>query len=76
MAVEDAKEEKQELAEAWPMLLPAPTDLVVQYCVKDCDVKESAKCLKMRSDPDAAIAEGEYFKRRRASASRIWKKHL
>ena len=61
MAVEDAKEEKQELAEAWPMLLPAPTDLVVQYCVKDCDVKESAKCLKMRSDPDAAIAEGKYL---------------
>ena len=43
MAVDQAQEEKQELAESWPLLLPAATDIVLQYCIKNCDADESQK---------------------------------
>jgi len=56
MAVDQAKEEKQELAEAWPLLLPAATDMVLQYCVKGCDAEESQKCKDLREDPEKAVA--------------------
>ena len=59
-AVEEAKEVKQELASAWPLLLPEPTDLVLQWCTKDCDAKsEPNKCLKMRGDPALATQENK-----------------
>jgi hypothetical protein len=58
-ALEGAKEMKQELAEAWPLLLPAPTDLVLQYCVTGCDAKESKECLEMREHTDKAVEKNK-----------------
>jgi len=58
-ALDGAKEMKQELAEAWPMLLPAATDLTLQYCVTKCDAKEGAECLDMRDNPDKALAKNK-----------------
>lgn len=55
MAVDQAQEEKQELAESWPLLLPAATDIVLQYCIKNCDADESQKCKDLRQDPEKAV---------------------
>jgi len=58
-ALEGAKEMKQELAEAWPMLLPAPTDLTLQYCVTNCDAKESEECLDLRAHTEKAVEKNK-----------------
>jgi hypothetical protein len=59
-AVEEATEQKQDLAGAWPLLLPEPTDMVLQWCTKDCDAdSEPEKCLNMRSDPSLATMENK-----------------
>lgn len=56
---EELKEVAQELAEAWPLLLPSKADLVLQYCVTGCDKNDdkAGTCRDYRSEPSLAVAK-------------------
>ena len=45
----DEAEEKLEMASAAPLRVPGKNDLVVQWCVKDCDKEEKKACVDARA---------------------------
>lgn len=75
---QDAAEEKQDLAEELPLLLPAKTDLVLQYCVKNCDptkgkeIRDKKKpndCIKYRDDSSLLASKDEKHPVRKMNAA-------
>ena len=45
---EDEVEEKLKLKEGLPLKVPGKSDIVLQWCVKDCEKPETKKCIAAR----------------------------